>query len=121
LFVLNKPFGFVAILGVIALAGMIMRNAVILVEQIQRDVADGEDPWTAVVEATVRRFRPIMLTAAAAVLAFMPLTINVFWGPMAMAMTGGLVVATALTITFLPALYVAWLGLKPASQQKGRK
>jgi len=121
LFALNKPFGFVAILGVIALAGMIMRNAVILVEQIQRDVADGEDPWTAVVEATVRRFRPIMLTAAAAVLAFMPLTINVFWGPMAMAMTGGLVVATALTITFLPALYVAWLGLKPASQQKGRK
>jgi len=121
LFVMNKPFGFVAILGVIALAGMIMRNAVILVEQIQRDVAEGEDAWTAVVEATVRRFRPIMLTAAAAVLAFMPLTVNVFWGPMAMAMTGGLVVATALTITFLPALYVAWFGLGKDGNGKGKE
>ncbi len=121
LFILDKPFGFVAILGVIALAGMIMRNAVILVEQIQRDVADGGEPWNAVIEATVRRFRPIVLTAAAAILAFLPLTTNVFWGPMAMAMTGGLLVATALTITVLPALYTAWFRLKPDDSSKSAK
>lgn len=112
LFVAQKPFGFVAILGVIALAGMIMRNAVILVDQIHRNMDDGMDNWTSVLEATVSRFRPIVLTAAAAVLAFTPLTTNAFWGPMALAMTGGLIVATVLTITFVPALYAAWFGLK---------
>jgi multidrug efflux pump len=111
LFLTNKPFGFVVILGVIALAGMIMRNAIILVDQIQQNMAAGQDSWNAVVEATVSRFRPIMLTATADVLAFMTLTTNAFWGPMAIAMTGGLIFATVLIITFVPALYVAWFGL----------
>ena len=90
----RKPFGFVAMLGTIALSGMIMRNSVILVDQIDQDIAAGQPPWDAIVEATVRRFRPIVLTAAAAVLAMIPLTRSDFFGPMAVAIMGGLVVAT---------------------------
>jgi multidrug efflux pump subunit AcrB len=101
----QAPFGFVAILGVIALAGIIMRNSVILVDQIEQDMAAGHDGFTAVVESAVRRFRPITLTAAAAVLALIPLAGEVFWAPMALAMMGGLLAATILTLTFLPALY----------------
>src|SRR6185369_2435178 len=104
----NQPFGFVAMLGTIALSGMIMRNSVILVDQIDQDIAAGHHPWQAVVDATVRRFRPIVLTAAAAVLAMIPLTRSAFFGPMAVAIMGGLIVATALTVLFLPALYAAW-------------
>ena len=104
----NVPFGFVAMLGTIALAGMIMRNSVILVDQIDHDIAEGSEPTEAIVDATVRRFRPIMLTAAAAVLAMIPLSRSAFYGPMAVAIMGGLVVATALTLIFLPALYAAW-------------
>jgi len=101
----QAPFGFVAILGVIALAGIIMRNSVILVDQIQQDMAAGHDAFTAIVESAVRRFRPITLTAAAAVLALIPLAREVFWAPMALAMMGGIIAATILTLTFLPALY----------------
>jgi len=104
----NVPFGFVAMLGTIALAGMIMRNSVILVDQIEQDIRAGAEPAEAVVDATVRRFRPIMLTAAAAVLAMIPLVRSAFYGPMAAAIMGGLVVATGLTLLFLPALYAAW-------------
>jgi multidrug efflux pump len=106
------PFGFVANLGFIALAGMIMRNAVILVDQIRQDEEDGKTQWQAIVSSTVRRFRPIMLTAAAAILAMIPLTRQVFWGPMAVSIMGGLVVATLLTCLFLPALYAAWFRVK---------
>lgn len=104
----GKPFGFVAMLGTIALGGMIMRNAVILVDQIDQDIQAGADDWTAIREATVRRFRPIVLTAAASVLAMIPLTRSVLWGPMAFAIMGGLIIATILTILFVPALYAAW-------------
>ncbi|WP_291995211.1 efflux RND transporter permease subunit [Candidatus Accumulibacter sp. ACC003] len=107
LLIFKVPFGFVANLGVIALSGMIMRNAVILVDQIKQDEKAGAAAWEAVVGATVRRFRPIMLTAAAAILAMIPLTRSVFWGPMAVAIMGGLIVATLLTLLFLPALYAA--------------
>jgi multidrug efflux pump subunit AcrB len=105
LLVFQAPFGFVAILGVIALAGIIMRNSVILVDQIEQDMAAGHDGVTAIVESAVRRFRPITLTAAAAVLALIPLAGEVFWAPMALAMMGGLIAATILTLMFLPALY----------------
>ena len=115
LLVSGRPFGFVATLGVIALAGIIMRNSVILVDQIDQDLAAGRSPWDSVVEATVRRARPIALTAAAAILAMIPLTFSTFWGPMATAMMGGLSVATVLTIFFLPALYAAWFRVKPAA------
>lgn len=111
----NVPFGFVANLGVIALSGMIMRNSVILVDQIEQDEKAGKPTWEAIVGSTVRRFRPIMLTAAAAILAMVPLTRSVFWGPMAVAIMGGLIVATLLTVFFLPALYAAWYRVKPAS------
>lgn len=106
------PFGFVAMLGTIALSGMIMRNSVILVDQIEHDIAEGHAPFQAVVDATVRRFRPIVLTALAAVLAMIPLSRSVFFGPMAVAIMGGLIVATALTLLFLPALYAAWFRIK---------
>jgi multidrug efflux pump len=112
LLILHRPFGFVANLGVIALFGMIIRNSVILVDQIEQDVASGAEPWNAVVEAAVRRCRPIVLTAAAAALAMIPLSRSVFWGPMAVAIMGGLVVATALTLLFLPALYATWFRVK---------
>lgn len=104
----QAPFGFVATLGVIALFGMIIRNSVILVDQIEQDRAAGADLRSAIIEATVRRLRPIVLTAAAAVLAMIPLSQSIFWGPMAMAIMGGLAVATVLTLLFLPALYAAW-------------
>jgi multidrug efflux pump len=112
LILFNQPFGFVAMLGTIALSGMIMRNSVILVDQIEQDIAAGLDPWHAIIEATVRRFRPIVLTALAAVLAMIPLSRSVFFGPMAVAIMGGLIVATALTLLFLPALYAAWFKVK---------
>jgi multidrug efflux pump len=99
-------------LGTIALSGMIMRNSVILVDQIEHDIAEGHTPFQAVVDATVRRFRPIVLTALAAVLAMIPLSRSVFFGPMAVAIMGGLIVATALTLLFLPALYAAWFRIK---------
>ncbi len=101
----DAAFGFVALLGVIALAGMIMRNTIILVDQVQQDLAAGQSLADAIVESTVRRARPVVLTALAAILAFIPLSLNVFWGPMAIAMIGGLAVATGLTLVFLPALY----------------
>ena len=105
----NVPFGFVANLGVIALFGMIMRNSVILIDQIEQDLRAGRSQWEAVIESTVRRFRPIVLTALTATLAMIPLSIgSEFWGPMAVAIMGGLVSATALTLLFLPALYAAW-------------
>ena len=114
LLLFNAPFGFVALLGVIALGGMIMRNAVILVDQIDRDIDAGADPADAIVEATVRRARPVVLTAAAAVLAMVPLTSSVFWGPMAMSIMGGLMAGTALTLAFVPAMYAAWFRVRPA-------
>ncbi len=109
----GQPFGFVAMLGTIALAGIIMRNSIILVDQIDQDIAGGASSWDAVIGATVRRFRPIVLTAAAAVLALIPLARSDFFGPMAVAMMGGLVVATVLTLVFLPALYATWYRLHP--------
>jgi len=112
LMVFRQPFGFVAMLGTIALSGMIMRNSVILVDQIEQDIAAGLGRWQAIIEATVRRFRPIVLTALAAVLAMIPLSRSVFFGPMAVAIMGGLIVATALTLLFLPALYAAWFRVK---------
>ncbi|WP_249582544.1 efflux RND transporter permease subunit [Pseudomonas viridiflava] len=112
LLIFNQPFGFVAMLGTIALSGMIMRNSVILVDQIEQDIAAGLDQWHAIIEATVRRFRPIVLTALAAVLAMIPLSRSLFFGPMAVAIMGGLIVATALTLLFLPALYAAWFRVK---------
>ena len=112
LLALNRPFGFVALLGVIALMGMIMRNSVILIDQIEQDRERGVPAWDAIVGAAVRRFRPIVLTAAAAVLAMIPLSRSVFWGPMAVAIMGGLVVATALTLLALPAMYAAWFRVR---------
>ncbi|MFA4970002.1 MAG: efflux RND transporter permease subunit [Sulfuritalea sp.] len=110
--VLQVPYGFVANLGVIALMGMILRNSVILIDQIEQDEQAGKSEWEAIVGSTVRRFRPITLTAAAAVLAMIPLSRQVFWGPMAVAIMGGLVIATVLTCLFLPALYAAWFRVK---------
>ncbi len=112
LLITGQPFGFVALLGVIALIGMIMRNAVILIDQIEQDRARGVPTWDAIVEAAVRRFRPIILTAAAAVLAMIPLSRTGFWGPMAVAIMGGLIVATVLTLLSLPAMYAAWFRVK---------
>jgi multidrug efflux pump subunit AcrB len=112
LLLFNRPFGFVALLGVIALMGMIQRNSVILIDQIEQDRAAGVAPWDAVVESTVRRLRPIVLTAAAAVLAMIPLSHSVFWGPMAVAIMGGLTVATVLTLLALPAMYAAWFRIR---------
>jgi multidrug efflux pump len=115
LFAFRIPFGFVAMLGVIALAGMIIRNSVILVVQIDQDVQGGVPLWTAIVESAVRRMRPIILTALAAILAMVPLTRSVFWGPMAWSIMGGLFVATLLTLLFLPALYASWYGAQRAA------
>jgi multidrug efflux pump len=112
LLLFGKPFGFVAMLGTIALSGIIMRNSVILLDQIETDIASGIPRWDAVVDATVRRFRPIVLTAAAAVLALIPLVRSDFFGPMAVAMMGGILVATALTLGFLPSLYAAWFRVR---------
>ncbi|MFZ4082512.1 MAG: efflux RND transporter permease subunit [Pirellula sp.] len=109
----QAPFGFVALLGVIALAGMDMRNSVILVDQIEQDIRQGLSPWQAVIESSVRRARPVILTAATAIFAMVPLTSSVFWGPMAMAIMGGLSIATFLTLINLPAIYVLLFGIKP--------
>lgn len=112
LLLFGQPFGFVAMLGTIALSGMIMRNSVILVDQIEQDIGAGQARFTAIVDATVRRFRPIVLTALASVLAMIPLSRSIFFGPMAVAIMGGLIVATALTLLFLPALYAAWFKVR---------
>ncbi|MEP6504851.1 MAG: efflux RND transporter permease subunit, partial [Betaproteobacteria bacterium] len=108
-----RPFGFVALLGVIALMGMIMRNSVILIDQIEQDRSQGVPAWDAIIESVVRRFRPIVLTAAAAVLAMIPLSESAFWGPMAVAIMGGLLIAAALTLLALPAMYAAWFRVHP--------
>jgi multidrug efflux pump subunit AcrB len=114
----GRPFGFVALLGVIALMGMIQRNSVILIDQIEQDRAAGMPPWQAIVESAVRRLRPIVLTAAAAVLAMIPLSRSIFWGPMAVAIMGGLMVATALTLLALPAMYAAWFRVERPNQTR---
>jgi len=108
----DKPMGFVAMLGVLALTGMIARNSVILIDQVEKEKAQGRHPWDAVVEATAHRFRPILLTASAAILGMVPIAPTIFWGPMGYAIMGGLAVATVLTLVFLPALYVAWFRIK---------
>jgi multidrug efflux pump subunit AcrB len=112
LLLFNAPFGFVALLGLIALGGMIQRNALILVDQIDLDIASGMPPAQAIVEATVRRARPVVLTALAAVLAMIPLSRSVFWGPMAITIMGGLIVATVLTLVVVPAMYAAFFRVK---------
>jgi len=118
LLITGKPLGFVAILGVLALVGMIVRNSVILVDQIDTEIAHGRAPWDAVIEATLHRFRPILLTAAAAILGMIPIAPTVFWGPMAYSIMGGLAVATMLTLVFLPGLYVAWFRIKEPSPRE---
>ncbi|MPM52732.1 Swarming motility protein SwrC [bioreactor metagenome] len=118
LLLLNRPFGFVALLGVIALMGMIQRNSVILIDQIELDREKGVPARTAIIESAVRRMRPIVLTAAAAVLAMIPLSRSVFWGPMAVAIMGGLIVATVLTLLALPAMYAAWFRVKKPEQEE---
>jgi len=112
LLVSNRPFGFVALLGLIALAGMIMRNTVILVDQIDRDIAAGHGRYRAVIDATVRRARPVALTALAAILGMIPLAGSLFWGPMAITIMGGLFVATVLTLLVVPALYAMWFRVR---------
>jgi multidrug efflux pump subunit AcrB len=113
----NQPFGFNAILGLIGLAGILMRNTLILTEQIKENRAAGLDGYHAVIEATVQRTRPVILTALAAVLAFVPLTYSVFWGSMAYALIGGTAVGTVLILLFLPALYAAWFRIKPTGDE----
>jgi multidrug efflux pump subunit AcrB len=108
----GQPLGFVALLGIVALIGMIVRNSVILVHQIEVERQQGHSDWQAVVNAATLRFRPIMLTACAAILGMVPIAPTVFWGPMASAIMGGLAVATALTLIFLPSLYILWFGVK---------
>jgi multidrug efflux pump subunit AcrB len=108
----DKPMSFVALLGVLALTGMIARNSVILIHQVEEEKAHGRQPWDAVVKATAHRFRPILLTAAAAILGMIPIAPTIFWGPMAYAIMGGLAVAMLLTLVFLPALYVTWFRIK---------
>jgi len=112
LLIANKPFGFVALLGLIALAGMIMRNTVILVDQIDHDIAEGHTPYQAIIDATVRRARPVVLTALAAILGMIPLARSIFWGPMAITIMGGLLIATVLTLLVVPALYALWFRVK---------
>jgi multidrug efflux pump subunit AcrB len=109
----GKPLGFVAILGILALLGMIARNAVLLIEQIEFERKAGLKPWDAVITATLSRFRPIFLTAISTVLGMIPIAGTVFWGPMAVTIMGGLFVATLLTLVFLPALYVAAFRIGP--------
>ena len=116
LLLFNKPFGFVAMLGTIALSGMIMRNSLILIDQIEQDILAGHHQWDAILDATVRRARPIILTALAAVLAMIPLSRSIFFGPMAVAIMGGLIIATLLTLFFLPALYAAWFKVKKTTE-----
>jgi multidrug efflux pump subunit AcrB len=113
LLLFRQPFGFNAILGLIGLAGILMRNTLILIGQIQTNQQQGLDPYHAVVEATVQRARPVILTALAAVLAFIPLTQSVFWGSMAYTLIGGTAVGTVLILVFLPALYAIWFRVRP--------
>ena len=122
LLIANRPFGFVALLGLIALAGMIMRNTVILVDQIDRDIAAGHARYQAIIDATVRRARPVVLTALAAILGMIPLARSIFWGPMAITIMGGLFVATVLTLLVVPALYALWFRVRrdePAAAPAG--
>ncbi|OIS94282.1 efflux RND transporter permease subunit [Brucella cytisi] len=116
LLIFNQPFGFNAILGLIGLAGILMRNTLILTEQIKENQAAGLDDYHAIIEATVQRTRPVILTALAAVLAFIPLTHSVFWGSMAYTLIGGTAVGTAMILLFLPALYAAWFKIKPSTE-----
>ena len=118
LLVSGRPLGFVAILGILALIGMIAKNAVILIEQIEADRAEGRDVWDAVVDASSSRFRPMMLTAISTVLGLIPIAPTVFWGPMAFAIMGGLLVATMLTLVFLPTLYVTWFRGKRSRRRR---
>jgi multidrug efflux pump subunit AcrB len=118
LLIAGAPMGFVAILGIVSLIGMVIRNSVILIDQIDTEIAGGQQPWNAVIAATEHRLRPILLTAAAAILGMVPIAPTVFWGPMAFAVMGGLVVATLLTLVFLPALYVAWFRIEPPIVEK---
>jgi multidrug efflux pump subunit AcrB len=116
LLVFHQAFGFNAILGLIGLAGILMRNTLILVDQIRHDLDAGLTPYEAVIESTVRRARPVILTAVAAMLAFIPLTHSTFWGPLAYVLIGGVGVGTVLTLLFLPALYSLWFKVrKPAA------
>jgi multidrug efflux pump len=108
----NQPFGFVALLGLIALAGMIMRNTIILVDQIDHDIAAGHGRYRAIIDATVRRARPVLLTAFAAILGMIPLARSLFWGPMAITIMGGLFMATVLTLLVVPALYAMWFRVR---------
>jgi len=108
----DAPFGFTALLGLIALGGMIMRNTVILVDQIDEDRRAGLSQWEAIIESTIRRSRPVVLTALAVILAMIPLSRSVFWGPMAITLMGGLLVGTVLTLLFLPALYAFWFRVR---------
>jgi multidrug efflux pump subunit AcrB len=114
LLLFNRPLGFVAILGILSLLGMIARNAVILIDQVEIERAQGMAAWDAVIAASMSRFRPIMLTAISTVLGMIPIAATVFWGPMAFAIMGGLLVATVLTLIFLPALYVTGLRIQPS-------
>lgn len=114
----GKPLGFVAYLGILALSGMIIRNSVILIDQIKKHIAGGEDPWNAVIDSAILRFRPIMLTAAAAILGMIPLMRSIFWGPMAVTISAGLLAATVLTLLVLPAMYVAWYHIRRPSYKE---
>ncbi|TEB12191.1 efflux RND transporter permease subunit [Pelotomaculum propionicicum] len=114
----QKPMGFVAIFGIMALCGMIIRNSIILIDQIEKLIAEGLPAWDAIINATISRFRPIMLTAAAAILAMIPLSGSAFWGPMATAIGGGLLGATVLTLLVFPAMYAAWFKVKPVLEEK---
>jgi multidrug efflux pump subunit AcrB len=109
--VFHQPFGFVALLGLIGLAGILMRNTLILTQQVSDNFAEGMSPVEGVVEAAVRRARPVVLTALAAMFAFLPLTIDTFWGPLAVVLIGGVAVGTAITLLFVPALYALWFRL----------
>lgn len=114
----QRPMGFVAELGVLALSGMIIRNSVILIDQIEQHIKAGESQWDAMIDSTILRFRPIMLTAAAAILGMIPLMASTFWGPMAVAIAGGLFCATVLTLLILPTMYAAWFKVTPNSQSE---
>lgn len=112
----QRPIGFVAELGILALSGMIIRNSVILIDQIEQHIASGAAPWNAIIDSAILRFRPIMLTAAAAILGMIPLMSSTFWGPMAMAIAGGLLGATVLTLLVLPTMYAGWFKVTPDSR-----
>ena len=113
----QRPMGFVAELGILALSGMIIRNSVILIDQIEQHIKAGESLWDSIIDSTILRFRPIMLTAAAAILGMIPLMSSTFWGPMAVAIAGGLFCATVLTLLVLPTMYAAWFKVEPTSNK----